>query len=70
MQSTSAFNNTGLTVTFGGGCGVVRKCDGNAVLSAWLVKGMYIVDELTDDLPRDHGVPIAMTQVGKLHCYV
>jgi histone deacetylase 1/2 len=65
LVSVSAFDNAGLTVTFGGRRGVVRKGDGTAVLSARLVKGMYVVDELTDDLPRDHGVPIAMASLSK-----
>src|SRR5258708_31786694 len=46
LISVSAFDKAGLTVTFGGGRGVVRKGDGTAVLNARLVKGMYVVDEL------------------------
>ncbi len=48
LISVSAFNRAGLTVTFGGGRGVVKKGDGGVVLAARLVKGMYVVDELDD----------------------
>ncbi len=65
LVSVSAFNNAGLTVSFKGGRGVVRKRDGTGILSARLVKGMYVVDELTNDLPRSHDVPIAMTSLSK-----
>ena len=65
LVSISAFDNAGLTVTFRGGCGVVQKRDGTAVLSARLVKGMYVVDELVDSVPRDQSVPIAMASLSK-----
>jgi len=42
----SAFDKAGLTVTFGGGRAVVQKKDGTVILTARLVKGMYLVDEL------------------------
>ena len=51
----SAFDKAGLTVTFGGGHGVIQKRDGTVVLTARLAKGMYVVDEL-NNLP---GVLIA-----------
>ena len=65
LVSVSTFDKAGLTVTFGGGRGVVRKNDGTAVLTARLVKGMYVVDELNGDLPGIPNVPIAMTSLSK-----
>src|SRR5258705_722368 len=65
LISVSAFDKAGLTVTFGGGRGVVRKSDGTAILTARLAKGMYVVDELVRDLPSDPNVPIAMASLSK-----
>src|SRR6266540_7514669 len=48
LISVSAFDRARLTVTFRGGCGVVQKKDGGVILTARLVKGMYVVDELDD----------------------
>jgi len=50
LVSVSAFDRAGLMITFGGGRGIVVKKDGRVVLTAQLVKGMYVVDEL-DDIP-------------------
>ena len=50
LVSVSAFDRAGLMITFGGGRGIVVKKDGRVVLTAQLVKGMYVVDEL-DDVP-------------------
>jgi len=44
LISVSAFNKAGLTTTFSGGCGVIRKGDGSIVLAGRGEKGMYIVD--------------------------
>jgi len=33
LISVSAFDKAGLTTTFGGGCGVIRKGDGTIVLT-------------------------------------
>ena len=65
LVSVSAFDKAGLTVTFGGGRGVVRKSDGTSVLTARLVKGMYVVDEISGDLPRASDIPIAMTSLSQ-----
>ena len=53
LISVSAFDIAGLTITFGGGHGVVQKKDGAVVLT---VKGMYVVDELDDspEVPNAH----------------
>jgi len=42
--SMSAFDKAGLTTTFGGGHGVIRKGDGSIVLTGRGEKSMYIVD--------------------------
>ena len=65
LMSVIAFNIAGLTVTFGGGCGVVRKNDGTAVLTAQLIKGMYVVDELDGDLPGLLSIPLTMISLSK-----
>jgi len=62
LISMSSFDRAGLMVTFGGGRGVVTKGDGGVVLTAQLVKGMYVVDEL-DDIP---GTPQAHLGVASL----
>jgi hypothetical protein len=59
LISVSAFDKAGLTITFGGGRGVVRKPDGTVVLSSRLEKGMYIVDKLGDGGNVSNG-PTAM----------
>jgi hypothetical protein len=46
LVSVSAFNQAGLTVTFGSGQGVIRKADGTVVLTSRGERGMYIVDAL------------------------
>ena len=65
LVSVSSFDKARLTVTFGGGHGVVRKNDGTAVLTARLVKGMYVIDELNGDLPGIPNVLLAMTSLSK-----
>ena len=65
LVSVSAFDKARLTVTFGGGCGVIQKRDGTTVLTARLVKGMYVVDELDGDLHGDQNIPFAMTSLSK-----
>jgi len=63
LISVSGFDKAGLTVTFAGGRGVVRKTDGTAILSARLMKGMYVVDELIHDPPGASDVPLAMASL-------
>ncbi len=65
LVSVSSFDKAGLTVTFGGGRGIVQKNDGTVVLTARLTKGMYVVDELNGDLPGVLSVPLAMTSLSK-----
>ena len=55
LISVSCFDKAGLTVTFGGGRGVVQKKDGTVVLTAKCEKGMYIVDEVDEDVPGVFG---------------
>ena len=50
LISVSAFDRAGLSVTFGGGHGIVQKPDGTAVLAARCERGMYIVDEVNGGL--------------------
>jgi len=63
LISVSAFDKAGLTVTFGGGRGVIRKPDGTIVLTARLMKGMYMVDELNRDLPGEQKISTAMVSL-------
>ena len=65
LISVSAFDKAGLTTTFGGGRGVVRKNDGTTVLTARLVKGMYVVDEFSGDLPGVTSTPMAFTSLSQ-----
>jgi hypothetical protein len=51
LISVSAFDKAGLTVTFGGGQGVIRKKDGTVVLTSRGEKGMYVVDTLESEHP-------------------
>ncbi len=44
LISISAFDNAGLTTTFGNGRGVIKKPDGTVVLAGQGDKGMYIVE--------------------------
>ena len=67
LVSISAFDKTGLTATFGGSRGVIRKSDGTAVLVAKLERGMYLVDELAkgDNTPtalRSSSQPTSLEQ--------
>jgi len=42
LISISAFDKVGLTMTFGGGRGIIRKKDGTIVLTGWGEKGMLM----------------------------
>ena len=64
LVSVSAFDHAGLTLTFGGSCGIVWKHDRTAILAARLVRGMYVVDEFNGALP-DQGIAIAMTSLSQ-----
>ncbi len=63
LISIGTFDKAGLTVTFGGGRGLVRKSDRTIVLSARLTKGMYVVDELVHDTPSISAIPLTMTSL-------
>jgi len=65
LISVSSFDKAGLMVTFKGGCRVVRKDDGTVVLTARLAKGMYVVDEVNDNIPGVSSVPLAMASLSK-----
>jgi len=60
LISVSAFDRAGLTITFGGGHGVIRKVDGTVVLTARLEKGMYVVDAIDGHSNGVSNTPIAM----------
>ena len=64
LISVSAFDRAGLTVTFGGGRGVIRKRDGTPILTAHLAKGMYVVDDLEIE-PELPNTPVAMTSLSQ-----
>jgi len=65
LISVSAFDKVGLTIIFEGGRAVIKKKDGTAVLSARCVRGMYVVDEATGDVPcvGYPDTPLAMASV-------
>jgi hypothetical protein len=48
LISVSAFDKAGLTTTFGGGKGVIRKADGTIVVSGKSMNGMYILETVKD----------------------
>jgi len=55
LISVSSFDKAGLTTTFGGGRGIIRKADGTIVLAGRGEKGMYVVDttnEKVTDIPN------------------
>jgi len=64
LISVSAFDRARLTVTFEGGRGIIRKCDGTPVLAARLVKGMYVIEEFDEEttLPE---TPLAMASLSQ-----
>ncbi len=64
LISVSAFNRAGLTVIFGGGRGVVQKSDGSVILTARLMKGMYVVDGLNNspEIPTAHLTSMSLSQ--------
>ncbi len=68
LISVSAFDRAGLTVTFSDGRGVIRKKDGKVVLTARLVRGMYVVDELHDlpNVPHAHIGRTSLSQPASL----
>ena len=61
LVSVSSLDRAGLTITFGGGKGVVTKPDGTLVLSGQGVNGMYLLETL-DNVPKN---PIAMTSLSQ-----
>jgi len=63
LISVSAFNKAGLTVTFGGGRGVIRKTDGTVVLTSQLKKGMYVVDPLANISPVTTAAPATVVSL-------
>ena len=67
LVSVSTFDKAGLTIIFEGGRAVIQKKDGTAVLSARCVRGMYVVDEATEDVPQvgSQDTPLAMSSVSQ-----
>ena len=65
LISVSAFDKAGLTVTFGGGKGVIRKPDGTVVLTSRGEKGMYLVEPLDTTEPAVPTTPIALASLSK-----
>lgn len=61
LISISSFDKASLTMTFGGGKGVIRKADGTIVVSGRNVNGMYIL-EAVNDLPDAMIAMISLTQ--------
>jgi hypothetical protein len=76
LISVSPFDKAGLTVTFGDGGAVIQKKDSTSVLAARCVRGMYVVDEVGNDVPHVEtpGPPLAMispshpTTLEQWHC--
>lgn len=66
LISVSAFDRAGLTVTFGSGRGVVQKRDGTVVLTTRCEKGMYIVDEIDEDVPAVFGAIASLADSASL----
>jgi len=75
LISVSAFDRAGLTIIFEGGCGVVRKKDGTIVLTARCENGMYVVNEVDNDLPGMEA-PLTLvsisqpTSLEQWHCHL
>ena len=65
LISVSAFDKAGLTITFGGGKGVIRKADGTVVLTSQLEKGMYTVDPLADISLKTTAAPAAVASLSQ-----
>lgn len=63
LISVSAFDEAGLTITFGGGRGVVRQADGSVILTGRKERGMYVVDTVTGDVTPNH--PMAMSSISQ-----
>jgi transposase InsO family protein len=65
LISVSAFDMAGMTITFGGGRGVVRKPDGTIVLTSRCQKGMYLVEPLGDSPAGESSPPLALLSLAK-----
>lgn len=65
LISVSAFDRAGLTITFGGGKGIVRKPDGTIVLTSRLEKGMYVVDAVDEESGEPTTLTIALTSLSQ-----
>jgi len=66
LISVSAFDRAGLMVIFGGDRGVVQKKDGTTVLTARCERGMYIVDEIDDNVPSVFGTMASLASSASL----
>ena len=62
LASMSTLDNAGLTITFRGGKGVVRKDDGTIILASQNINRMYLLETL-DNPPE---VPLAMSSLSQL----
>ena len=67
LVSVSVFDKAGLTITFEGGRAFIQKKDGTTVLSVRCERGMYVVNEATDDVPQIGcpDTPLAMASVSQ-----
>ena len=65
LVSVSAFDKAGLTITFGGGRGVIRKPDGGVVLASHLDKGMYVVEPIDVPLSTVPTTPVALASLSQ-----
>jgi len=65
LISISAFDKAGLTTTFAGGQGTIRKRDGTVVLTERGEKGMYVVDALEKTNQNIPDNPLAMSSLSK-----
>lgn len=65
LVSVSAFDKAGLTITFGGGRGVIHKPDGGVVLASCLEKGMYVVEPINVPLSTIPATPVALASLSQ-----
>jgi hypothetical protein len=65
LISISAFDRAGLTTTFGGGRGIIRKADRTAVLTGRGERGMYVVDTLDEKHGNRTTHPMAMSSLSQ-----
>ena len=65
LISISAFDKVGLTTTFAGGQGTIRKRDGTVVLTGRGEKGMYVVDAFEKTNQNVPDTPFAMSSLSK-----